>query len=281
MIINHNASAEFASRNLRFRSDEIHTNIERLSSGLRINQAADDASGLAVSEQLRTQVRGLNQAQRNIQNGISFIQTTEGYLQETQDVLQRVHEHAVQSANGIYSDEDRQQIQVEVTQLIDEVNRIAEHAQFNELNLLTGRFSEAAGVGVAFHIGANIDQNETVFVESMTGEALGIVDAQGQALISIATAADANNSIAVVDEAIRQVSTQRADLGAYQNRFEFAQEGVAVAAENLAASRSRITDVDIAEEVVEFVKNQILIQSNSSMLAQANVLPQSALQLLG
>jgi len=118
-------------------------------------------------------------------------------------------------------------------------------------------------------------------IESMTGEALGIVDAQGQALISIATAADANNSIAVVDEAIRQVSTQRADLGAYQNRFEFAQEGVAVAAENLAASRSRITDVDIAEEVVEFVKNQILIQSNSSMLAQANVLPQSALQLLG
>ena len=281
MIINHNASAEFASRNLRFRSDQIHTNIERLSSGLRVNNASDDASGLAVSEKLRTQVRGLNQAQRNIQNGISFIQTAEGYLQETQDVLQRVRELSVQSVNGIYSDEDRQQIQVEVAQLVDEIDRVASHAQFNELNLLTGRFSTGAGVGVSIQVGANIDQSEVAFVESATSEALGITDAQGQALISIATAAEANNSIGIVDNAIQSISSQRANLGAFQNRLEYAQEGVSVASENLAASRSRISDVDIAEEVVNFVKNQILIQANSSMLAQANVLPQSALQLLG
>ena len=281
MIINHNASAEFASRSLRFRADGLHQNVERLSSGLRINHAADDASGLAVSEQLRTQVRGLNRAERNIQDGISFIQTAEGYLQESQDVLQRIRELAVQSANGIYSDLDRQQIDVEVSQLVDELDRVANHAQFNELNLLTGRFSSANGEGIRFHIGANSDQFVTANIDSMTSEALGVTDDQGNALLSIATAADANNAIAVVDQALQDINTQRADLGAYQNRLEFAQEGVAIAAENLAASRSRIADVDIAEEVVDFVRNQILIQSNSSMLAQANILPQTALQLLG
>lgn len=281
MIINHNASAEFASRTLRFRNDQIRTNIERLSSGRRINSAADDASGLAVSEKIRAQVRGLRQAQRNIQDGISFIQTTEGYLQTTQDVLQRIRELAVQSGNGIYTDEDRQQINVEVTQLIEEVDRIASQAQFNELNMLTGRFSEAQGVGVSFQIGANMDQNVTAFIASVTTNALGITDGQGQSLVSIASATESNNAIGVIDNALRIVNTQRADLGAYQNRFEFAQEGVAVAAENLAASNSRIADADIAQEVVDFVKNQILIQANTSMLAQANVLPQSVLQLLG
>lgn len=280
MIINHNASAEFAVRTLRFRNDKIHVNIERLSSGRRINSAADDASGLAVSEKLRAQIRGLNQAQRNVQDGISFIQTTEGYLQETQDVLQRIRELAIQSGNGIYTDEDRQQINVEVTQLIEEVDRVASHAQFNELNMLTGRFSEAQSAGVSFQIGANMDQNVTAYIESVTTTALGINDGQGQSLVSIASAAEANNSIGVIDNALRIVNTQRADLGAYQNRFEFAQEGIAIAAENLAASRSRIADVNIAQEVVDFVKNQILIQTNTSMLAQANVLPKSVLQLL-
>lgn len=281
MIINHNASAEFASRTLRFRSDEMQNNIETLSSGRRINHAVDDASGLAVSEKLRTQVRGLNQAERNIQDGVSFIQTTEGYLEETADVLQRIRELAVQSGNGIYSDEDRQQIQVEVAQLIDEVDRIASHAQFNELNLLTGRFSRELGTGVTFHIGANMDQNETAYVGTITNEALGITDAQGNQLVSISTAAQANNAIGVIDNALYRVSSQRADLGAYQSRFELAREGVAIAAENLAASESRIRDADIAEEVVDYVKNQILIQSNSAMLAQANILPQSVLQLIG
>ena len=281
MIINHNASAEFASRNLRFRGDQMQNNIETLSSGRRINRAGDDAAGLAVSEKLRTQVRGLNQAERNIQDGVSFIQTTEGYLNETSDVLQRIRELAVQAGNGIYSDQDRQQIQVEVAQLVDEVDRIASHAQFNELNLLTGRFSRELGVGVSFQIGANMDQNEIAYVGTITNEALGIADAQGNQLVSISTAAQANSTIGVIDNALFTVNRQRADLGAYQSRFELAQEGVAVAAENLAASESRIRDANIAEEVVDFVKNQILIQSNSAMLAQANVLPQSVLQLLG
>ena len=280
MIINHNASAEFASRSLRFRADSLQNNVESLSSGLRINQAGDDASGLAVSEQLSTQVRGLNQAERNIQDGISFIQTTEGYIRETQDVLQRIRELAVQSANGIYSDADRQQIQVEVAQLVDEVDRVANFAQFNGRTLLTGRFAAVDGIDIQFQVGANQDQFVSVNVESATAESLGLADAQGNALIGIGTAIEANNAIGVVDQALRSVNSQRANLGAYQNRLELAQEGVAVAAENLAASRSRISDVDIAEEVVEFVRNQILIQSNTSALAQANVLPQTALQLI-
>ncbi len=280
MIINHNASAEFASRSLRFRADSLQNNVESLSSGLRINQAGDDASGLAVSEQLSTQVRGLNQAERNIQDGISFIQTTEGYIRETQDVLQRIRELAVQSANGIYSDADRQQIQVEVAQLVDEVDRVANFAQFNGRTLLTGRFAAVDGIDIQFQVGANQDQFVSVNVESATAESLGLADAQGNALVGIGTAIEANNAIGVVDQALRSVNSQRANLGAYQNRLELAQEGVAVAAENLAASRSRISDVDIAEEVVEFVRNQILIQSNTSALAQANVLPQTALQLI-
>ncbi len=284
MIINHNMSAEFANRTLGFRTREIQGNIEALSSGLRINRAGDDASGLAVSEKLRSQVRGLNQAERNIQNGVSFIQTTEGYLQETQDILGRIRELSVQSANGIYTAEDRMQIQVEVSQLVDEVNRIASHAQFNGMNLLTGRFASdaAEAVGIQFQVGANMDQSETAFIGTMTAAALGLQGAQGEeGTITISTAAEANRAIGVVDAALRTVSKQRADLGAYQNRFEMAQEGVAIAAENLQAAESQIRDVNMASEVVDFVKNQILVQSNTAMLAQANTQPQAVLQLLG
>ncbi len=284
MIINHNMSAEFANRTLGFRTREITGNIEALSSGMRINRAGDDASGLAVSEKLRSQVRGLNQAERNIQNAVSFIQTTEGYLQETQDILGRIRELSVQSANGIYTAEDRMQIQVEVSQLVDEVNRIASHAQFNGMNLLTGRFAgdAAEAVGVQFQVGANMDQNETAFIGTMNAAALGLQGAQGEeGTISISNADAANRAIGVVDAALRTVSKQRADLGAYQNRFEMAQEGVAIAAENLAAAESQIRDVNMASEVVDFVKNQILIQSNTAMLAQANTQPQAVLQLLG
>ncbi|MFP4430743.1 MAG: flagellin [Spirochaetota bacterium] len=284
MIINHNMSAEFANRTLGFRTREITGNIEALSSGMRINRAGDDASGLAVSEKLRSQVRGLNQAERNIQNAVSFIQTTEGYLQETQDILGRIRELSVQSANGIYTAEDRMQIQVEVSQLVDEVNRIASHAQFNGMNLLTGRFAGDAeeAVGIQFQVGANMDQNETAFIGTMTAGALGLQGAQGEeGTISISNADAANRAIGVVDAALRTVSKQRADLGAYQNRFEMAQEGVAIAAENLAAAESQIRDVNMASEVVDFVKNQILVQSNTAMLAQANTQPQAVLQLLG
>ncbi|MFP4066852.1 MAG: flagellin [Spirochaetota bacterium] len=284
MIINHNLSAQFANRTLNFRGNEVQGNIEKLSSGMRINRAGDDPAGLAVSEKMRGQIAGLNQAERNIQNGVSFIQSTEGYLQETQDILHRIRELSVQSANGVYSGEDRMQIQVEVSQLVDEVNRIASHAQFNGMNLLTGRFAQDTeeATGIAFQVGANMDQRETAFIGTMTAAALGLADAQGEeGIVSISTADSANQTIGIVDSALRQVSKQRADLGAYQNRFEMAQEGVAIAAENLQAAESQIRDVNMAQEVVDFTKNQILVQSNTAMLAQANTQPQSVLELLG
>ena len=181
MIINHNMSSMYANRTLGINNDNVHGNIEKLSSGQRINKAGDDASGLAVSEKMRMQIRGLNQAQKNIQNGVSFIQATEGYLQETTDILGRIRELSIQSANGIYSDEDRMQIQVEVSQLIDEVDRIASSAQFNGMNMLTGAFAENSATGriMQFHIGANVDQNARVYIGTMTAQSLGLVGMQG------------------------------------------------------------------------------------------------------
>ncbi|MFP3089202.1 flagellin [Treponema sp. TIM-1] len=284
MIINHNMSALYANRNLGVTQADVAKSIERLSSGQRINRAGDDASGLAVSEKMRSQIRGLNQAERNIQNGVSFIQTSEGYLQETQDILHRLRELSVQSANGIYTDEDRMQIQVEVSQLVDEVNRIASHAQFNGMNIMTGAFARDSATNrvMQFQVGANMDQNEQVFIGTMTAQALGLQSAQGDTgIITIATPEDANKAIGTLDSALRQISKQRADLGAYQNRFEMASEGVAIAAENLQASESRIRDADMASEMVTYAKDQILSQAGNAMLAQANVQTQSVLQLLG
>jgi flagellin len=284
LIINHNMSAMYSNRELGARTVELNKNIEKLSSGLRINRAGDDASGLAVSEKLRSQIRGLNQAQRNIENGISFIQTAEGYLQETQDILHRIRELSVQSANGIYSPEDRMQIQVEVSQLVDEVNRIASHAQFNGMNMLTGAFARDSATGqiMQFQVGANMDQSEQMFIGTMTAQSLGLQNTQGQeGMISISTVESANMAIGMVDSALRTVNRQRADLGAYQNRFEMASKGVAIAAENMQAAESRIRDVDMASEMVSFTKNQILTQSNMAMLAQANLKTQGVMQLLG
>jgi len=284
MIINHNMSAMYANRQLGVTQSEVAKSIEKLSSGQRINRAGDDASGLAVSEKMRSQIRGLNQAESNIQNGVSFIQTTEGYLQESQDILHRLRELAVQSANGIYTDEDRMQIQVEVSQLVDEVNRIASHAQFNGMNILTGAFARDSVVNriMQFQVGSNMDQNERVFIGTMTAQALGLQNAQGEeGIISLASPETSNQAIGVVDAALKQVSKQRADLGAYQNRFEMAAKGVAVAAENMQASESRIRDADMASEMVNYVRSQILSQSGTAMLAQANTQTQSVLQLLG
>lgn len=284
MIINHNASASFASRTLETRNASAAQGIERLSSGLRINSAADDASGLAVSEKLRSQIRGLNQAERNIQNAVSFLQTTEGYLQGTQDILHRVRELSVQSANGIYTAEDRMQIQVEVSQLVDEINRIASHAQFNGMNIMTGAFARDSAVGgvMQFQVGANMDQLERVFIGTMNAASLGLQNVQGEeGIVSLSTAESANQTIGIVDAALRRVSQQRADLGAYQNRFEAAQQGVAIAAENMQASESRIRDANMASEMVSFVRDSILTQANTAMLAQANTQAQSVLQLLG
>ena len=281
MVINHNMSSLYANRTLGVSNDQLMGNIEKLSSGQRINKAGDDASGLAVSEKMRSQIRGLNQANRNIQNGVSFIQSTEGYLGETTDILQRIRELAVQSANGIYSDEDRMQIQVEVSQLVAEVDRIASQAQFNGMNMLTGSFAQNSDRIMQFQIGANVDQNERVYIGTMTAQALGLKGAQGaEEGISISTPDTANMAIATVDEALKNVSKQRADLGAYQNRFEMAANGINVAAENLQAAESRIRDTDMASEMVEYTKNQILTQSGTAMLAQANSQSQNVLALL-
>ena len=281
MIINHNMSSLYADRVLGISNDSIMKNMEKLSSGERINRARDDASGLAVSEKMRSQIRGLNQASKNIQNGVSFIQTTEGYLNETTDILQRVRELAVQSANGIYSDEDRMQIQVEVSQLVAEVDRIASQAQFNGMNMLTGRFAQDGEGIMQFQIGANVDQNTRVFIGTMTATSLGLKGAQGgDEQISIASPDEANMTLATIDEALKNVTKQRADLGAYQNRFEMAAKGINIAAENTQAAESRIRDTDMASEMVEFTKNQILTQAGTAMLAQANSQSQTVLALL-
>ncbi|MDR2482233.1 MAG: flagellin [Treponema sp.] len=279
MIINHNMSAMYANRNLGVTQGDVTKSMEKLASGQRINRAGDDASGLAVSEKMRSQIRGLNQAERNIQNGVSFIQTTEGYLQETQDILHRLRELSVQSANGIYTDEDRMQIQVEVSQLVDEVNRIASHAQFNGMNLLTGRFGQDSDQKMQLQVGANMDQNKQLFIGDMTAGALGLQD-QG-AVLSIADVDSANQAIGTLDGALSQVNKQRADLGAFQNRFEMAAKGVAIASENLQAAESRIRDSNMASEMVNYTKDMILSQAGTAMLAQANTRTQSVLQLLG
>lgn len=292
MIINHNMSSINTNNVLKFKTKDVDKSMEKLSSGLRINRAGDDASGLAVSEKMRSQIRGLNMAEKNIQNGVSFIQATEGYLQETEDVIQRMRELSVQAANGIYSPEDRMQIQVEVNQLVDEVNRIASHAQFNGMNMLTGQFANAAKgntptASMWFHVGANVDQREQIYIGNMSADALftgtdaGYKNTQYSGSVLISDPNSANMNIARMDMAIRTINSQRADLGAYQNRFELAQKGVSIASENLQAAESIIRDTNMASQMVEFVKDNILVQSGTAMLAQANARPQSVLQLLG
>ena len=285
MVINHNMSAMFADRQLGVTGLGLSKDMEKLSSGERINRAGDDASGLAVSEKMRSQIRGLNQASQNASNGISFIQVTEGYLQETTDIMQRIRELAVQSANGIYSDEDRMQIQVEVSQLVAEVDRIASQAQFNGMNMLTGRFAQSAGENAVtssmwFHIGANMDQRMQVYIGTMTAAALGVKDVGTEDVLSISTPEFANRAIGTIDEALKKINKQRADLGGYQNRMEYAVKGLDIASENLQASESRIRDTDMASQMVEFTKNSVLQQAGTAMLAQANTQSQNVLSLL-
>ena len=275
----------FANRQLGVTNGSVDKNMEKLSSGLRINRAGDDASGLAVSEKMRSQIRGLNQASKNAANGISFIQTTEGFLQETQDIIQRVRELAVQSSNGIYSAEDRMQIQVEISQLVDEIDRIASHAQFNGMNLLTGRFAREGGENIVtgsmwLHIGANMDQREQIFIGTMTAKGLGVKNVGDDSILDLGNPDSSNRAIGTLDEALKKVNKQRADLGAYQNRLEHAIKGIDIGAENLQAAESRIRDADMASEMVDFTKNRILAQAGNAMLAQANQKTQQVLQLL-
>jgi flagellin len=285
MVINHNMSAMFAQRAEGITEVRQQKNIEKLSSGEKINRAGDDASGLAVSEKMRAQIRGLNQASRNAANGISFIQTTEGYLQETEDIIQRLRELAVQSSNGIYTDEDRTYIQVEVSSLIAEVDRIASCAQFNGMNMLTGRFARATGentptASMWLHIGANMDQRTQVYIGTMTAAALGIRNVGTEEIMTLETPDNANRAIGTLDEAIKKINKQRADLGAYQNRLEKTVEGLDVAAENTQSSESRIRDTDMAAQMVEFTKDNVLSQAGTAMLAQANQSSQNVLSLL-
>ena len=285
MVINHNMSALYANRQLGVTGLDLSKDMEKLSSGMKINRAGDDASGLAVSEKMRAHIRGLNQASQNAQNGISFIQTTEGYLQETTDIMQRIRQLAIQASNGIYSNEDRMQIQVEVSALVSEVDRIASTAQFNGMNMLTGRFALSTGENVVtgsmwFHIGANMDQRMQVFIGTMTAEALGVRTLGSGEKLSLQVPEDANRAIGTIDEALKKINKQRADLGAYQNRMEYAVRGLDIGAENLQASESRIRDTDMASQMVEFTKNTILQQAGTAMLAQANSQSQNVLSLL-
>ncbi len=289
MIINHNLSAIFTNHRVKFNDNNLSKNLEKVSSGLRINRAGDDASGLAVSEKMRSQIRGLSRAEKNAEDGISFIQTAEGYLQESQDIIQRIRELAIQASNGIYSSEDRMMIQVEVSQLVDEIDRIASHAQFNGMNILTGRFSRETGLNnptasMWFHIGANMDQRERVYIGTMSTQGLGLKNPTGlphsATFISLSTPEAANASLGSLDKAIRIINKQRADLGAYQNRLEHAIRGLLSGVENMQSAESLIRDANMANEMVDYTKNQILLQASTAMLAQANAKPQTILQLL-
>lgn len=280
MIINHNITAINSQKVLKFQHWNVDKDMAALSSGLRINKAGDDASGLAVSEKMRTQILGLRQAERNTEDGMSLVQTTEGYLQQLTDIIQRMRVLAVQSSNGIYTPDDRQLIQVEVSQLVDEVDRVASQAEFNKMNLLQGDFARTSRtMSMWFHMGPNMHQRECVYIQTMTATALSLKDVAGEP-ITLSTPELANRSIGIFDQALHIISKQRADLGAYYNRMEHASKGLMNAYENVQASESRIRDADMAEVTVSFTKNQILVQSGTAMLAQANARPQGVLQLL-
>ena len=280
MVINFNQAAAFSSRMENINTSNVLKTSKELSSGMRINSAADDASGLSVSERMRSQIRGLNQASRNVMNGISMLQTAEGFMQSTTDILQRIRELAVQSANGIYSDEDRSMLQTEVEQLVSEVDRISQIAEFNGMILLSGRFAED---GIKLQVGANADQNFTVKLADMSATALGLKGAGQDGTeqsISLADSDSANMALATIDEALKTVNKNRADIGASMNRMEMTKKGIDIASENISASESRIRDADMAKSITEHVRNQILQQSSISLLSQANTNNQNVLALL-
>jgi len=268
MIINHNIQAINTHRNFGMANTQQAKSMEKLSSGLRINRAGDDAAGLAISEKMRAQVRGLDQASRNAQDGISLIQTAEGALTETHAILQRMRELAVQSANDTNTDDDRAHLQAEVVELNAEITRIATDTEFNTKNLLS------AEPTVVFHIGANAGQATSVTIGKMDAATL-LTDT-----VDISDQAGADGAITVVNTAIETVSAQRAKLGAYQNRLEHTINNLNVSSENLTAAESRIRDVDMAKEMMNQTKQSILSQASQAMLAQAINTPQNVLQLL-
>ncbi|MGL4874039.1 MAG: flagellin [Clostridium sp.] len=270
MIINHNLNAMNAHRQMGINVGNQGKAMEKLSSGLRINRAGDDAAGLSISEKMRGQIRGLEQGSRNAQDGISLIQTAEGATNETHTILQRMRELAVQSSNDTNNADDRAQIQKEMNQLISEVDRIASQTQFNTKNLLN-----TADNKLSIQVGANEKNVIEVKLQSMKAETLGIKDLKISASSTVAQA-----SITKIDGAIKKVSEFRADLGAVQNRLESSIRSTDNSSENLQAAESRIRDVDMAKEMMNLSKNNILAQAAQSMLGQANQQPQGVLQLL-
>ena len=271
MRINNNIAAMNSYRNLTSVNETVDKTMEKLSSGLRINRAGDDAAGLAISEKMRGQVKGLHMATKNSQDGISMIQTAEGALQETHGIIQRIRELAVQAANDTNTKEDREKLQLEVDQLLAETDRVGDTTEFNTRVLMNGDYQNK---GTTFHIGANKDQNVNLTFSDMRTGALGIKG------IKILDNETANNTIKIVNDALEQVSTERAKYGAMQNRLEHTINNLRVSEENLQASESRIRDADMAAEMVKLNKDKIISQSGTAMLAQANTTPQGVLQLL-
>ena len=273
MIINHNLNAMNAHRNMSFNTSNAGKAMEKLSSGLRINRAGDDAAGLAISEKMRGQIRGLDQASRNAQDGISLIQTAEGALNETHSILQRMRELSVQSASDTNIANDRTALNDEFQALISEVDRIATETEFNQQKVISADFT------ADIQVGANKDQKITLTWKAQTKAALG-EDAVDISALKIDTKADASTAIKTVNDAIESVSKSRSAMGALQNRLEHTINNLNTSAENLQAAESRVRDVDMAKEMMNFTKNNILNQASQAMLAQANQQPQAVLQLL-
>ena len=277
MRINTNVAALNSYNQLNQTNQNMEKSLERLSSGSRINRAADDAAGLAISEKMTSQVKGLAQAQRNAQDGISMIQTAEGALKETHSILQRMRELSVQASNDSNTNEDRNEIQSEMDQLHSEITRIADTTEFNTKELLNGDLAGSANA-LTFHIGANSGQSTTLEIRNMqaSGSNLSLSGA-----VSVTSQANADAAISTIDSAIGEVSSERSKLGAMQNRLEHTINNLSTSEENLTAARSRIKDVDMAKEMMNMSKQQILQQAGTAMMAQANQMPQGVLQLLG
>jgi len=275
MRINNNLQAINTHRQMGVVENAQSKSMEKLSSGYRINRAGDDAAGLSISEKMRGQIRGLNQASRNAQDGISLIQTAEGALNETQSILQRMRELSVQAANDTNVTADRTAIQSEITTLTSEIDRIADKTQFNKKNLLNGDLASSA---VTFQIGANAGTSMSLTIGNMTSGSSGLNVTS--TTVSVASNSAAASSITNIDSAIEKVSQQRSALGAAQNRLEHTISNLDNSYENLQAAESRVRDVDMAKEMMNFTKNNILSQAAQSMLAQANQAPQGVLQLL-
>ena len=276
MIVQHNMTAMNANRQLGISTSALAKSTEKLSSGYRINRAADDAAGLSISEKMRAQIRGLNQGSTNAQDGISLAQTAEGALNETHAILQRMRQLAVQGANGTETSTDRQAIVTEVDQLLKEIDRIASDTEFNKMTLLDGNFD------VKLHVGANEDQQIDLAIGNMsTGDDGLKLGEDSTALgLDVDDQDTFNKAITKINDAIELVSTERGNIGAIQNRLEHTIANVDTAAENLQAAESRIRDVDMAEEMVTYSKNSIIQQAAQSMLAQANQSNQGVLSLL-